>query len=301
MMTSLRNSLAALVLLAVSISGACAQGYAKVETPWFQQGKISGGISVTSSSSPTTLPAAGLIAWVCNTGAVDAYIAVGPTNSVSATVNGSSWLKAGTCGSYDLNPFNSANRFIAAITASSTTTLTVETGIGNPPAQGGGGGGGAVTGNVGGYEFAVAVTPTVQNAAYVVGNALGGTQTVSVFRTAGGTAKLNNVSMWSKSGSLINVTLYIFNATPSASTCTDKSAFVLGAADIAKLIAVTPPVLTPHIVGSGATATADSWQSPVSIVNGDSTTNVYVCPVIGGSVTPSTTSDYVFKFAGPQD
>jgi hypothetical protein len=156
-------------------------------------------------------------------------------------------------------------------------------------------------GNVGGFEFDKDVTPTIQNAAYVAGNALGGLQTVSVFRTAGGSAKLNNISLWSKGGATVNVTFYIFTSNPTSSTCTDKAAFSLNAADVAKLIATTPPVLTPHVVGSGTTDTADAWQSPVSMSNGDSTTNIYVCLVAGGSVTPATTTDYVFKVSGPRD
>lgn len=121
--------------------------YAKVSAVWFQQGKISGGISVSNSSAATQLPNSGgvpvgLIGWICNTGSNDAYLAFGTTSGVTATVTGSSWLKNGTCAAYDLQAFTTVNKYVAAITASSTTTLTVETGIGTPPNQGGGSGGG---------------------------------------------------------------------------------------------------------------------------------------------------------------
>lgn len=146
------KSLKAGALIALfALAPAFAQvGYGKVESPWFQQGKISAGISVSASSSPTALPSAGLVAWICNTGSTDAYLAFGRDNTVAATVNGSTWLKAGTCGNYDLLPFSGTKfSFVAAITATSTTTLTVETGIGSGPQQlassGGGGGGGTVT------------------------------------------------------------------------------------------------------------------------------------------------------------
>lgn len=158
-----------------------------------------------------------------------------------------------------------------------------------------------IRGNVGGYEFAVASTPTVQNAAYSSGNAIGGLQTIAAFRTPGGSGIVNNVSVWSKGGSTTAMTIYMFNSNPSASTCTDKAAFVLNAADISKLVAVAPPVLTPAIVGAGTTATTASQQTPVNMVNGDATQNLYVCAVVGGSVTPASTSDLVFKFAGVQD
>jgi hypothetical protein len=139
------NKLKASALIALSLIGlalpASAQQsvtYGKVEQPWYQQGKISGGAAVTSASSRTALPTIGLLAWVCNTGANDAYVAFGDV-TVTATATGSSWLKSGACATYDLFPFFNASRanYIAAITASSTTTLTVETGIGSGPSQAG--------------------------------------------------------------------------------------------------------------------------------------------------------------------
>jgi hypothetical protein len=122
----------------------------KVEQLWFMQGKISGGVSVSNSSAPTALPASGFAAWVCNTGSNDAYLSFGPTNAVTAAVGTSSWLKAGGCATYDLFPASGIAapfKFVAAITATSTTALTVETGMGSGPSQvsSGGGGGGSVT------------------------------------------------------------------------------------------------------------------------------------------------------------
>jgi hypothetical protein len=155
--------------------------------------------------------------------------------------------------------------------------------------------------NVGGYNQNIANTPIVQNAAYSAGNAIGGLQTFAFFRTSGGTGVLNNVSVASKGGSTTAITLYIFSSNPSGSTCTDKSAFSLAAADVSKLIAQTPVVLTPAVIGSGATVTFASQQAPVSVKNADSTTSLYVCAVVGGSVTPASTTDLVFNLAGLQD
>lgn len=149
MIKNLIGAAAIAATLALSCLPAAAQvGYGKVQTPWFPQGKVSGGISVGSSSAATLLPTLGQDAWICNTGTVDAYLAFGPSNTVTATVASSSWLKAGTCGTYDLKPFTVLNTYVAAISASSTT-LTVETGIGIGPMQlassGGGGGSTSVT------------------------------------------------------------------------------------------------------------------------------------------------------------
>jgi hypothetical protein len=157
-------------------------------------------------------------------------------------------------------------------------------------------------GNVGGFEFAVSNTPAVAAGAHASGQSVGGLQTIAAFRTAGGTGILNNISVWSKGGATAPLTLYIFNANPTGTTCIDNGAFVLGAADISKLIATTPPVLTPAVVGVGTTATSASQQLPVNVVNGDSTVNLYVCAVVGGSgMTPASTSDLIFKFAGVRD
>ena len=171
----------------------------------------------------------------------------------------------------------------------------------NPLPVTGPSGGVPVTGNVGGFDISVPNTPTVQNASYSSGNAIGGLQTIAFFRTAGGSGILNNESVWSKGGSTTAITLYIFNANPTSSTCTDKSAFSLNAADVAKLITIAPPVLTPAVVGAGTTDTTNSAQTPVSEKNGDSTVNLYVCAVVGGTVTPASTTDLIFKFAGIQD
>lgn len=152
-------------------------------------------------------------------------------------------------------------------------------------------------------DISVSTTPTVQNAAYSSGNAIGGLQTIAFFRTVTQPSGiLNNIRVASQGGSTAAMTLYIFNANPSASTCTDKVAFVLNSADVSKLIATTPPVLTPAVVGVGTTVTMASQQLPVSVKNTDSTAtiNLYVCAVTAG-YTPASTSDLVFKFAGIQD
>jgi len=159
-----------------------------------------------------------------------------------------------------------------------------------------------VTGNSGGFDIEVSNTPTVQNAAYSSGNAIGGLQTISFFRSASQPSGiLNNIAVWSKGGSTTAITLYIFTANPSASTCTDRVAFSLNSADVAKLAATIAPVLTPAVVGSGTAVTSASQQSPIAIKNTEGALNIYVCAVVGGSVTPASTTDLVFKFAGIQD
>jgi hypothetical protein len=157
----------------------------------------------------------------------------------------------------------------------------------------------------GGFSFDVSVTPTVQNAAYSSGNAIGGLQSVKLFRgTQQPSGILNNIQVQSQGGATTAITLYIFRAKPSSSTtCTDKSAFSLAAGDVNKLIPGAPPVLTPAVVGAGSTVTFASEQLPIIVSNLDSpfTNLIYVCPVVGGTVTPGTTTDLVFTYGVLQD
>ncbi len=161
---------------------------------------------------------------------------------------------------------------------------------------------GTYAGNVGGYNVGVAFTPTVQNASYSSGNSLGGLQTIAFFRsTAQPSGIFDNFLITSKGGSTVAMTVYIFDTNPSGSTCTDKSAFSLAVADVAKL-AMAPFVLTPAIVGAGTTATTAQLAQNASVKNGDgANVSLYVCLVANGTVTPGSTTDLVGKISGAID
>lgn len=153
------------------------------------------------------------------------------------------------------------------------------------------------------FDYSVVTTPTVQNASYAQGNAMGGLQTITVFRTEtapGG--YLTEFWIASKTGNTGAMTIYIFDTAPSASTtCTDKSAFVLAAADVAKL-AVLPFVLTPAVPQSGTAAIAEKVLA-ASVWNNDATQTkkLYLCIIANGSITPGSVSDIVFKLGLRQD
>lgn len=154
-----------------------------------------------------------------------------------------------------------------------------------------------------GRESAVSFVPTVQNAAYSTGNSLGGLQTVPFFCcTPALSAIMDNFQLMSKGGSTVAMTVYIFDTNPTNSTCTDKTAFSLASADLPKL-AMSPFVLTPAVVGSGATATLAQLVQVTSIINLDAPRlgNIYVCIVANGAVTPASTSDLVGKISGTLD
>jgi hypothetical protein len=153
-----------------------------------------------------------------------------------------------------------------------------------------------------GYDGSVSFTPAVQNAAYSSGNSLGGLQTVQLLRPPQYSGIFTSFQVTSRGGATTAMTIYIFDANPSASTCTDKSAFSLAAADVSKL-AMQPFVLTPAVVGAGTTATTAQQIQAVSIINQDTTRspNLYVCIVAGGAVTPASTSDLIAKISGALD
>ena len=162
----------------------------------------------------------------------------------------------------------------------------------------------ASTTNVGGYDDLVPVVPVIQAASYVSGNAVGSLQTVPVFRSTTQPSGIFNVVPLQWLGTETTaITFYIFNKIPSGSTtCTDRNAFVLGAADAASLI-MPPFVLTAAAPAVGTTLTsAVSSFSVFSVKNKDTTptVNLYVCTVSGGTFTPAV-GDLTYKLGVAQD
>lgn len=104
---------------------------------WSPQGRLASAIAVTATSSTTQLPSSGNVAWLCNTGAKDAYVGFGTSNSISTTATTGSWLKSATCGKYNLwpqGPGSLVYTYVALICGGTdSTTVAVETGQGTPP------------------------------------------------------------------------------------------------------------------------------------------------------------------------
>ena len=110
----------------------------KVNQPWFMLGRLTSGVSVSGSSGATALPAAGQTLWLYNTGANDAYYSLGTSNAATTSAAIGDYLKAGTCTAVDLYPLGANGRYTyVAMISASGTTVTVETGMGQPPACGG--------------------------------------------------------------------------------------------------------------------------------------------------------------------
>jgi hypothetical protein len=164
------------------ISAAFAQTLpVKIAEIWYPQSRLASSISVTTSSAATALPTPGSVAYVCNTGSTAAIIAFG-NSSVTASATGPSQLAANTCWGYDLNFTQGLlSTYIAAVTATGSTTLTVEAGQGTPPlsiSSSGGGGGGNVTIVQGGNTATVSSSGTLNVSAGAA--TTGGSATLAV-------------------------------------------------------------------------------------------------------------------------
>ena len=111
-------------------------------SPWVRTGATLS-LSVSTASATAALVTGAPTVWVCNSGATLAYVGFG--DSAYAATTADTPIPAGLCG--NLSPQGKTN--IAAITASSTTTVTATPGSGTLWGAGGGssggGGGGAVT------------------------------------------------------------------------------------------------------------------------------------------------------------
>lgn len=115
--------------------------------PWSQVGNTVS-LSASGTSSNAQLGWVGVaspappVANVCNTGSNAAYVLLG-NSSVSVTTSTGTIVPAGLCSLIAVN----GNQYIAGITASSTTTLSIGVGVGGPFSNAGssGSGGGAVS------------------------------------------------------------------------------------------------------------------------------------------------------------
>lgn len=153
-------------------------------------------------------------------------------------------------------------------------------------------------GQVGGWEASVSATPTISNAQYVSGNCIAGFQTVAFARYTGYHGIVNRYIIASKGGGTTAMTVYIFGASPTGSTCTDRSTFSLAAADISKLICA-PFVVTPAVAIGGTISFAENTSMQCHLIA--TTSSIYIGIVSGGTWTPASTTDLVQVIGGIAD
>jgi hypothetical protein len=142
--------LALLLWLLPALSAVAQTSVTAYPAPW---GAVGGTVtlSVTNTSGNVQLGWAAVsplpappppAAWVCNTGANAAYVLLG-NSGVSVTTSTGFYVAPGVCNLIAIGP--STNQYLAGITASSTTSLTISTGYGSPLSGMPGGGAGALT------------------------------------------------------------------------------------------------------------------------------------------------------------
>jgi len=129
-MKTIFKQLAIAAALAILSSPAFAQATPSPTVNW-APGAAPATLAVTGTSANVAFPSIGPSALICNKGTADVYLAFGIDNTVTATTSGF-WLKASKCQVYALRPFGVLFTYLAAITASSTASLYIETGLGTP-------------------------------------------------------------------------------------------------------------------------------------------------------------------------
>lgn len=134
------------------------------------------------------------------------------------------------------------------------------------------------------------IKPTIQNAAYAQGNALGGLMSFTV--TSSGALMV--VQGRSASGSTVAKTVRVWDHNPTNTTCTDKAAFVGSAADdLFMVLNGSLGQLFPAVSGDAATASFGALTNLALSYVSDGTT-LYMCVTDNTAETPPTTGDWQF-------
>lgn len=152
------------------------------------------------------------------------------------------------------------------------------------------------------YEFQLPDIPTVQNASYSAGQALGKLQSISMGNPQVASGILTQLQIQSTGGSTTGIVLYVWSQNPTHTTCTDKTNFVSSQADNEWLV-IPPTLVTPATVVS-----AQDTKTYASVTNLSGNfynvlpdTTLYVCLVANASVTPATTTDLLLILQGMWD
>lgn len=219
-------------------------------------GNSSVSLAVTSASGNVGFTTAGTVQ-VCNTGANTAYVGFGTSGSAAVTTSATPLL-AGYC-----EAFNSGtNTFLAAITASSTTTLLVTPGTGLPAYGVAGSGGSSSNASV------AATAGAVPGSATYLGISVGGTLTGL---TAGSATSANSVPVVIASD---QAAVGVKQSTASALNAT-----VVGTGTFATQSVVTQGTaasLNATVVGAGSAGTPNAGV--VTVQGATSMTKLLVTP-----------------------
>lgn len=136
---------------------------------------------------------------------------------------------------------------------------------------------------------AIVVTPTVQAAAYASGNVIGGLLTLNgASRNAAFGGLIQSATAAFVSGVTPALDLVLFNANPSGSTITDKTALAVATADVGKVVGVVHLTDTTLLGASAPSVVQGLAQAMPYMTVG---TALYACVVARGAATLTSTSD----------
>lgn len=147
----------------------------------------------------------------------------------------------------------------------------------------------AHVGSVGGGLKRVPVQLTVAAALHAVGAVIGGIVTVpSLARAAGKTGYVVAASLFSKIAFTGQIDIFIFNASPAASTTADNSAFSLHANDVNKLLGVIHVTDWSALGAAYSLGFVDNCRVPVDGLAGS---DLYLVLVARTAITFTGTAD----------
>lgn len=157
-----------------------------------------------------------------------------------------------------------------------------------------------VTGNVGGYTTVIKDHTAVTAAGYSAGNAVGGKRTLTnALRSNNGTGVLESVSILDRANQKAAMTLFIFEADPSAATITDKSAFVFSTDDLKVIAQVS--IATTDYVTTNSEAIAQKTGLGIALKGANGNTSLYAALVTSGTPTFAATTDVQLVYGILQD
>lgn len=152
----------------------------------------------------------------------------------------------------------------------------------------------------GSYTKDVLMVPTVSAAsAYTAGDAVGGIQTVALYRADGYGSVLNSITVTDAANQKAALSIIFFRSIPGVSTITDNAAFVLAAADIGNICGIVNIAAADWTTVSGKAVVTKSGLG--IIVQADFMARAYVAVVTSGTPTYAATDDLVFHYGVIQD
>jgi hypothetical protein len=152
----------------------------------------------------------------------------------------------------------------------------------------------------GGYTTSQQSTPTVQAASYSAGNCVGALISLTTAaRVAAGSGLIQSVTATFSSGVLPSLDVIFFNANPSGSTTTDKTAVAIATADLGKVVGVAHLTDTT-LLGASSPSVIQSQQQAIPFVLPSGQT-LYAAVVTRTAITLTSTSDMILTVRILQD